>query len=103
MNALRGRIVAALAFGVLAVPPTGVAAERTSGRVDLPETVISGDQELPKVLYILPWRTLGPAPDLAQAPRPGSADLFEALDPDAHARVLEYRRLLAPPEATEKE
>ena len=85
---------------------TGQAASpgnRTSGRIDLPDTVISGQQELPKVLYILPWRSLGPAPALDQTPLPGDSELFEPLDPDAHARVLEYRRLLAPPASTEAE
>lgn len=87
-------------------PASGQAApagNRTSGRIDLPDTVISGQQELPKVLYILPWRSLGPAPALDQTPLPGDSELFEPLDPDAHARVLEYRRLLAPPASTEAE
>ncbi|MCZ6619728.1 MAG: hypothetical protein O7E57_16535, partial [Gammaproteobacteria bacterium] len=35
-----------------------------AGVIQLDETVISGNQELPKVLYILPWRQPGGLPDI---------------------------------------
>ena len=40
-----------------AAPVSGAAMPR--GVIQLDETVISGNQELPKVLYILPWREPG--------------------------------------------
>lgn len=64
-------------------------------RVQLDEDVITGSAERPKVLYILPWRSAQATPGLDAAPDLKASELFESLDPDAHARQLQYRQALA--------
>lgn len=70
----------------------GQAAEPVSspGRIDLDTTVISGNQELPKVLYIVPWQAPAgrpqlPAPDIA-----ADDGLFRRLQPATHQREVFY-------------
>lgn len=63
-------------------------------RVQLDEDVITGSAERPKVLYILPWRCAQATPGLDAAPDLKASELFESLDPDAHARQLNYRQAL---------
>ena len=38
--------------------------ESPAGYIQLDETVIQGNQELPKVLYIVPWREPDGLPDI---------------------------------------
>ncbi len=59
-------------------------------RADLDRTQIIGNRELPKVLYIVPWKKPLPA-DLSN--RPLDSVLDEALAPvdrDVHRRVVRY-------------
>jgi hypothetical protein len=89
----------AVAVGnISAVPPTGPVQARTrpAGRetLDLGTTSITGTQELPKVLYIVPWKKsdLG---DLAG--RPANTLLDEVLapvDPEVFERHLDYYETL---------
>ena len=75
-------------------------ADASAGRtqVRLDEDVITGSSELPKVLYILPWRAAEGTAGLNAAPVLKAKELFEPLDPDAHLRLLQYRqRLLGDP------
>lgn len=76
---------------------TSVAADRAPAqtRVQLQEDQITGDDELPKVLYIVPWRSLHETPSLDASPDLGTNELFEPLDPDDHGRLIDYRRALA--------
>ncbi len=66
-----------------APPPAGVPASQSAkpappDRLDLDATSIRGNQELPKVLYIVPWKD----PGLAQpAGRPLNSLVDEALAP----------------------
>lgn len=82
----------------LAVSTVAAGAEpaKTSGRLDtiyMNETVISGNQELPKVLYILPWRD-DPGKALnAQAPDFGDGGVIKPIYPDEYRRMLEYRSI----------
>ena len=84
-------------------PPAEAASQRaetSSSRtqVRLDEDVITGSSELPKVLYILPWRAAEGTAGLNAAPVLKAKELFEPLDPDAHSRLLQYRqRLLGDP------
>lgn len=71
---------------------SGSSARRT--QVQLDEDVITGSSELPKVLYILPWRAAEGTAGLSAAPKLKARELFEPLDPDAHARLLQYRQRL---------
>jgi hypothetical protein len=59
-------------------------------RADLDRTQIIGNRELPKVLYIVPWKKPLPA-DLSN--RPQDSVLDEALAPvdrDVHRRLVRY-------------
>ena len=60
------------------VPAQAKAAPRSADRLDLDTTSIRGNQELPKVLYIVPWKE----PGLAEpAGRPLNSLVDEALAP----------------------
>ncbi|MBT9487541.1 MAG: hypothetical protein IV093_08540 [Rubrivivax sp.] len=66
-------------------------------RADIDRTTITGNKELPKVLYIVPWKK--PIPG-ALAARPRTSLLDEALAPidrDEFRRQLNYRAQLAQP------
>lgn len=72
-------------------------------RADIDRTTITGNKELPKVLYIVPWKK--PIPG-ALATRPRTSLLDEALAPidrDEFRRQLQYRAQLAPPPTTPQE
>lgn len=56
----------------------------------LDETVISGNQELPKVLYILPWREPQGLPDIEIQAEFTEAEVFRRLYPPAYRRELSY-------------
>jgi hypothetical protein len=79
-----------------------VKAAKVVSRVDLPVDVITGSSELPKVLYIVPWRAATGVPGIDGAPDLGDQQLFQSLDPDAHGRLLHYRQLLGETVAEEK-
>ena len=61
-----------------------------TGFIQLDETVISGNQELPKVLYILPWRQPSGLPDINLKTEFTEMDLFRRLYPPAYRRELNY-------------
>ena len=68
-------------------------------RADLEGTTVTGNRELPKVLYIVPWKKPVPG-DLAG--RPVQSLLDEALAPvdrDVFARQVQYYQLLHTPAA----
>ncbi len=65
-------------------------AEMPAGVVQLDETVISGNQELPKVLYILPWREPQGLPDIEIQAEFTEAEVFRRLYPPAYRRELQY-------------
>jgi hypothetical protein len=65
-------------------------------RADLEKTNIIGNRELPKVLYIVPWKK--PLPD-DLSPRPMVSVLDEALAPidrDVFRRQVRYDALVQP-------
>ena len=65
-------------------------------RADIDATRIIGNRELPKVLYIVPWKK--PLPD-ALAGRPAASVLDEALAPDdrdVFRRALAYDEQIHP-------
>ena len=65
-----------------------------SGVIKLAETVISGNQELPKVLYILPWREPAGLPDIELETEFLETDVFRRLYPPAYRRELSYFKTL---------
>jgi hypothetical protein len=99
--------VAALALAGLG-PPTAIAqpanaapataAPAEADRAELERTQITGSRELPKVLYIVPWKQPPGAPPIA---RPERSVIDDALAP-VERRVLQrqigyHRQLVAPP------
>ena len=68
------------------------AAEPSAPRqtIRLDETVISGNQELPKVLYILPWQTPEGMPELDVRADLAEGEIFRRLYPPAYRRELKY-------------
>ncbi len=73
------------------VEPPAVARNATAmDRLDLDSTVITGNQELPKVLYIVPWKKA----ELGQLPgRPVNSlvnEILEPVDRDEFRRRIDY-------------
>jgi len=64
--------------------------QSASGVVQLDQTVISGNQELPKVLYILPWREPQGLPEIEMQAEFTEAEVFRRLYPPAYRRELGY-------------
>jgi len=65
-------------------------AESSDSVIQLDETVISGNQELPKVLYILPWQRAEGLPDIEVEHDFTESDVFRKLYPPAYRRELNY-------------
>jgi hypothetical protein len=60
-------------------------------------STVTGNQEQPKVMYIVPWQQPG-ATQFDYAPSGGLAqDLFTPIDRDEFVRELNYREMLAAP------
>ncbi len=70
-------------------------------RVRMNETVISGNQELPKVLYILPWQSSNGRPALELSAGLDDQRVFKRVEPAAYQRELKYRDALEQMEQTE--
>ena len=62
--------------------------------IQLDETVISGNQELPKVLYIVPWQQPDGLPDIQVKHDFTESDVFRKLYPPAYRRELNYFQTL---------
>jgi len=62
--------------------------------IQLDETVISGNQELPKVLYIVPWQQPNGLPDIEVEHDFTENDVFRKLYPPAYRRELNYFQTL---------
>lgn len=79
--------------GLIGLCATGAAAVATepagTDRVKLDRTVVSGSQELPKVLYILPWESTETRPELVYGLKPDSGDYMKRVSPASHRRQLE--------------
>ena len=79
---------------VPAAAPSKISGNLPRGVIKLDETVISGNQELPKVLYILPWREPGGLPDIELQTEFAEKDVFRRLYPPAYRRELSYFKTL---------
>ena len=74
---------------------TEQSAHSPSGVLQLDQTVISGNQELPKVLYILPWREPQGLPDIEIQAEFTEKEVFRRLYPPAYRRELGYFETLS--------
>lgn len=90
---MRGALAGLLrVIGLIVLTGTAGAADRSSSgqTITLDETVISGNQELPKVLYILPWQTPEGLPELEVKADMAEEEVFRRLYPPAYRRELQY-------------
>jgi len=77
---------------------------RADDRVVLETTEVTGNDELPKVLYVLPWREVRGEPPAAQMPPAIDAAFLTPLDPVTHERQIRtYRALVGQPHDRENE
>lgn len=60
-------------------------------------STITGNQEQPKVLYIVPWQPPGSADRLSQPIQPLLSDVFAPVDRAEFQRELKYRAESAQP------
>jgi hypothetical protein len=97
MNMTRSirRLFATLFLATTFVVPS-VSATEPGGtdRVKLDRTVISGNQELPKVLYILPWESKESRPALDPGLELYSGDVLAPVNPASHRRQLDQLEAL---------
>ena len=85
-----------LLFAALLLASAGTMAQ---DRADIDRTQIVGNRELPKVLYIVPWKKPLPG-DLAGRPVVSVLDeALTAIDRDVFRRQLRYDAQLQPPAA----
>lgn len=84
------RIVAA--FCALSISAAAAAEQdaKPAGHIRLDETVISGNQELPKVLYIVPWQDPSGIPKIELDPNFTEHEVFRRLYPPTYKRELQY-------------
>ncbi len=68
----------------------GAVSAAEGDRIDLDETVISGNQELPKVLYIMPWQDASSNPQIELESGFDELDVFRRLYPPAYRREMRY-------------
>jgi hypothetical protein len=85
-----GRIIAAIC--ALSISASAVAEQdaKPAGHIRLDETVISGNQELPKVLYIVPWQDPSGIPKIELDPNFTEHEVFRRLYPPTYKRELQY-------------
>ncbi len=86
---LRQALGCGLGLALLVTSAITVAAE-PQAIIELDETVISGNQELPKVLYILPWQSPSGLPDVEVRADFTEVEVFRRLYPPAYRRELRY-------------
>jgi hypothetical protein len=91
MRVTSGKLLAALCCALVVLPAF---AEKKEANVVLHST-ITGNQEQPKVLYIVPWQGPGGADQLAQPVQPVIDDVFAPVDRGEFQRELKYRALSA--------
>ena len=77
----------------LAAGSTLAATSQDEETLQLRETVISGNQELPKVLYILPWRETDRLPLKREAPGYDLEGVMQPIYPQQYRREMKYRAL----------
>ena len=88
-----------LCLGAVALACAGTAAVQAQDRADIDRTQIIGSRELPKVLYIVPWKK-PQAGDLAGKPMQSVLDeALAPIDRDVFRRQLSYESQLGSPAA----
>ena len=75
---------------------TALVGAAAQDRTELERTPIVGNRELPKVLYIVPWKKPPPPAPPPPAPPAPAADALAPIDRDVLRRQLRQRSLLSP-------
>jgi hypothetical protein len=79
--------------GLPAKPNTASAAtpaKRSSDRIELDTTQISGNRELPKVMYVVPWRRADPGDFAGKPPNSLLDEALTPVDRDVFRRTNRY-------------
>ena len=84
---LRHRMAMLLAIGALAAPAFG------QDRAEIDPTKIIGNRELPKVLYIVPWKKPLPGQLAGKPPVSVVDEALAPVDRDVFRRQVRYDRL----------
>jgi hypothetical protein len=92
--ALPAALPAVLAAAVLAAGPAAA-----QDRADIDRTQIIGNRELPKVLYIVPWKKPPPGQPIARPERSVIDDALLPIERAVLQRQIGYHRQLATPAA----
>lgn len=71
-------------------------ASYSEDRLDMEGTAIIGSRELPKALYIVPWKKSELDP-LAQSSGSVADDMLTPVDKDVFERQLRFHQMLNPP------
>jgi hypothetical protein len=91
---MKQRVVGGIVAAICALSVSaGAAAEKDAKpaeHIRLDETVISGNQELPKVLYIVPWQDPSGIPKIELDPNFTEHEVFRRLYPPTYKRELQY-------------
>jgi hypothetical protein len=85
-----GRIVAAICALSISAVAAAEQDAKPAEHIRLDETVISGNQELPKVLYIVPWQDPSGIPKIELDPNFTEHEVFRRLYPPTYKRELQY-------------
>jgi hypothetical protein len=91
------RCVLTILFALCAAAPAHAQKKGEEANVVLHST-ITGNQEQPKVLYIVPWQPPGGADKLSQPIQPMLSDVFAPVDRSEFQRELKYRAAAVAPE-----
>ncbi len=85
-------VIFANALLLVAMSAMAAPAEKKSGDATVVlHSTITGNQEQPKVLYIVPWQPPGNADQLMQPIKPMLDDVFAPVDREEFQRELKYR------------
>ncbi len=94
--------LASYAVGLLATLMGGLALAQDQEVVTLGDT-ITGNQEQPKVLYIVPWKQAKDDTLLNQGLESRLSDVFDHVERSEHTRELEFFETLVESSAAETE
>ncbi len=90
-------------FLIIGLVITGLSQAQEEERLEMEGTAIIGNQELPKMLYIVPWKP-STLPNLAEPPLQSLIDeALEPVDREVFRREVYYYDELAEKKAAENE
>jgi hypothetical protein len=89
-------LIDGLLIGRVIADPAPTAKTKSSAEANVTlHSTITGNQEQPKVLYIVPWQGPGGADQLNTGLQPIVSDVFAPVDRREFQRELKYREMTA--------